>query len=161
MICLLKLDLSYYNITFCLLQSFIRKNAEASFRKSIASDKQKYGIDKREFLVRLPHLIILRLWYTMFEKYIKSILFKFRTGKHFLLSSSYICTAFKKYIGVSITQHRHEAKLQYAYSLILTSGLSIDAIAEQCGFDSRPYFYKEFKKKYGIVPGYLRKKQKN
>jgi len=77
------------------------------------------------------------------------------------LSQSYICTAFKKYIGVSITQYRHTAKLQYAYSLILTSGLSIDAIAEQCGFDSRPYFYKEFKKKYGIVPGYLRKKQKN
>ena len=73
------------------------------------------------------------------------------------LSFSYICTEFKKHLGVSITEYRKNAKLQYAYSLILTSNLSINQIYEQCGFISRAYFYKAFKEKYGIIPGSLRK----
>ena len=75
------------------------------------------------------------------------------------LSFPYVCTQFKKYLGVTITEYRQTAKLQYAYSLILASNLSIEQISEQCGFASRNHFYKEFKKKFGVIPGSLRKKR--
>ena len=70
---------------------------------------------------------------------------------------SYVSTAFKKYVGITISEYRTDAKLQYAYSLLLSSGLSIQQISQECGFESRTYFYKKFKKKFGIIPGDLRK----
>ena len=74
-------------------------------------------------------------------------------------SQSYICTTFKKWLGVTITEYRLTQKLEYSYLLIQNSSLSINEIVEACGFTSRPYFYKEFKKKYGVIPGTLRKKK--
>jgi AraC-like DNA-binding protein/uncharacterized RmlC-like cupin family protein len=76
------------------------------------------------------------------------------------LSPAHICATFKKYMGVSMTQYILESKLQYAYTMLLSSGLSIGNVAEQCGFNSLPYFYKEFKRKYGVIPGDLRKRNK-
>ena len=71
---------------------------------------------------------------------------------------AYISATFKKYLGISITQYHLNIKLQYAYTLILSSRLSIETIAQQCGFDSLSYFYKAFKKIYNLPPGTLRKK---
>ena len=65
---------------------------------------------------------------------------------------SYMCNAFKKYTGVTMTEYLNDLRLQYAASLIKLTDNSILAISQEAGFVSISYFNKLFKQKYGCTP---------
>lgn len=50
-------------------------------------------------------------------------------------------------------------RLQQACHMLESTILSIDLIAEQCGYSSTSYFIQSFKKKYGITPQTYRNRQ--
>lgn len=45
-----------------------------------------------------------------------------------------------------------ERKMEKAVKLLLTSGMSIQEIIFECGFNNRAHFYKDFGKRYGMTP---------
>ncbi len=59
-------------------------------------------------------------------------------------------------IGDCINRKRMEA----AHQLLLDTGLTVEKIAEKVGFSSSIYFFKCFKKYYGVTPGEYRIKNK-
>lgn len=73
-------------------------------------------------------------------------------------SKQHICNMFKKYIGTSITEYFLQQRLNYAKYLIQQTSDSISNIAYTTGFNNESFFYRSFKKRFGITPSELRKK---
>ena len=73
-------------------------------------------------------------------------------------SQQHICNMFKKHIGMSITEYFLQQRLNYAKHLILSTSDSISNIAYVTGFNNESFFYRSFKKHFGITPLELRKK---
>ncbi len=59
---------------------------------------------------------------------------------------------FKKYIGMSCLEYIKNLRLEKAASLLEKGGQSVLDISLSCGFFNLSYFYREFKKKYGMTP---------
>lgn len=81
----------------------------------------------------------------------------FRTDQQLIISAfsysqEYVCRTFKKIIGVTITDYFNDQKMKYAYSLLQSSGYSVEQICERINFNNISYFYRLFKKHFGITP---------
>ncbi|CAI6015881.1 helix-turn-helix domain-containing protein [Cohnella sp. JJ-181] len=67
-------------------------------------------------------------------------------------SPSRAAKLFKEAFGETIVQYAMRVRLSIAIERMQYSGLSLEQIAESCGFGSYPYFYRCFMKRYGIPP---------
>ncbi|MBR0189994.1 MAG: helix-turn-helix transcriptional regulator [Clostridia bacterium] len=81
-----------------------------------------------------------------------------RLTENIPFSKQHICNMFKKHIGMSITEYFLQQRLNYAKHLILQTSDSISNIAYTTGFNNESFFYRSFKKRFGITPLELRKK---
>lgn len=55
-------------------------------------------------------------------------------------------------MGMTITDYFNEQKMKYAYSLLRSSSYSIEQICERINFNNTSYFYRLFKKHFGVTP---------
>ena len=58
---------------------------------------------------------------------------------------------------MTFTEKLNDLRAEYAKTLLMTTDMTVTAIAESCGFSSAQYFYKVFTKKYGTPPAKLRR----
>ncbi len=77
--------------------------------------------------------------------------------KPFHYDLSYICRVFKKYMGITMSQHLCSIRLQHATLLLKTTNKTIAEISNNLGFSSISYFNKHFKKRFHITPKEYRK----
>lgn len=63
---------------------------------------------------------------------------------------------FKSELGKTIHQVLHEEKVARARKLLISTSISIQEIAEICGYPSIQYFYSVFKKEYDYPPNEYR-----
>lgn len=75
---------------------------------------------------------------------------------HLVVSRSNLEQRFKNEMGQSIHQVIHQEKLYRAKNLLQQTELSIQEIAEMCGYPSIQYFYSVFKKELGMTPRMFR-----
>ncbi len=68
------------------------------------------------------------------------------------VSPEYLSSLFHKETGKTLTRFISEKRLELGASLLHTSSLQIQTIAEYCGFPDAGYFAKVFKKHYGVSP---------
>lgn len=68
------------------------------------------------------------------------------------VSKSHLCRIFKSSTGQTISQYFNLLKIETACSLLAVSGLSIEEIAIQSGFNNPSYFFRVFKKQTGKLP---------
>jgi AraC-like DNA-binding protein len=68
---------------------------------------------------------------------------------------------FKKANGVGLEAHLQDLRLNESRRLLKTGSLPISKIARSCGFKSRPYFMRLFRKKTGMTPTAFREKLKS
>ncbi len=68
------------------------------------------------------------------------------------ISSSYLCSLFKKETGKTITEYIAEKRIKRAKKLLKTTNLQIQTIATHCGMPDVGYFSKLFKKQTGKTP---------
>jgi len=66
---------------------------------------------------------------------------------------------FKMLFGVTPNQHILFCRLYNACNYLIRSKHSISKISGLCGFTSLSYFYRAFKKVYGMTPGEFRYRQ--
>jgi len=64
---------------------------------------------------------------------------------------------FHEEFGVSPMKYRRIKQLEYAAALLNGTELSLDAIAQRCGFYDTNHFIRFFSRQYGISPGNYRK----
>lgn len=67
------------------------------------------------------------------------------------ISSAYLSTIFKQETGIGCKEYLLNLKMDYAKQKI-DEGIKLKEIVEELGFTNYPYFFKLFKKKYGITP---------
>lgn len=77
-------------------------------------------------------------------------------AKHVDLSVSRAVHLFKACYGKTIVQYTIAVRLALAEEQIKYSSLTLEQIAELCGFGSYSYFYRVFRQQYGLSPALYR-----
>ncbi|MCL6571285.1 MAG: AraC family transcriptional regulator [Bacillus sp. (in: Bacteria)] len=77
-------------------------------------------------------------------------------AQHAGLSVSRSVHLFKSSVGKTMIQYALEIRLSAAVERMKYTSLTLEQIAEDCGFGTYSYFHKVFKKKYNIAPGAYR-----
>lgn len=72
------------------------------------------------------------------------------------MNSSYLGRLFLKEVGTSFAQYLNEVKNSKAKDLILNTNMKMNEIAKSVGYYEISYFYRKFKKIYGVSPATLR-----
>lgn len=72
-------------------------------------------------------------------------------AEQFYISTSYICRIFKAATGTTINKYINARRITIAKSL-LTMGLGVSEVCENCGFNDYSNFLKAFTKAVGISP---------
>lgn len=67
-------------------------------------------------------------------------------------SYEHLCRIFKRRFGIPPLRYATYARLERAKQMLQESGLSIRAVARQCGFDDPGYFARAFRKYMGVTP---------
>lgn len=77
----------------------------------------------------------------------------------FFVSKEYLSRAFKNEFRQNLSDYILQLRMEKSKALLLEGKLPIKAIAESCGYEELAYFYRVFKKHYGIAPGEMRKER--
>lgn len=77
--------------------------------------------------------------------------------KKFNYNPAYMRRIFKQYTGLNMTDYFNQQKTDYAYTLLSTTKLPVEAICETIGFNNISYFYHLFKSIYNKTPNEVRK----
>ncbi len=71
---------------------------------------------------------------------------------HFGLSADYFTRKFREQFGISPREWLKRQRLQQAAMMLLESGLRVQEIAHELGFDDPQFFSRHFKRHYGMTP---------
>ncbi|MDG0790950.1 helix-turn-helix transcriptional regulator [Cohnella ginsengisoli] len=74
----------------------------------------------------------------------------------FFVSKEHLSRAFKAHVGTGVTDYITMRRMVYAESLLREGKVSIKQAAKLAGYEDLAYFYRVFKKRFGISPGELR-----
>lgn len=73
------------------------------------------------------------------------------------MTTSSFCRYFKKQTNYTFTNYLNKIRIDFAKKLLSNTDLAIKEIGFECGYNSVPYFNKQFKKIEGIAPFAYRK----
>ncbi len=73
------------------------------------------------------------------------------------VSRSYLCKAFRELTGTTLCDYVRRVRVHRARMLLVSTGLSIDEVADRCGFRSSTYFATVFRREMGISPSQFRR----
>lgn len=76
------------------------------------------------------------------------------------VSFSHLTRQFYKEQGVTPIQYLTYIRLEHAMHLLLNTNITIEKIAEECGFSCRNYFSRVYKKTLNVTPAEYRKQHK-
>lgn len=91
-----------------------------------------------------------------FREYLRDISEE-ELAKRLFVSRRQLSRIMREYYSMTFTEKLNDLRAEYAKTLLMTTDMTVAAIAESCGFSSAQYFYKVFTKKYGIPPAKLRR----
>ena len=75
-------------------------------------------------------------------------------------SPSYFSRIFKQKFGITLVEYIAKERAYKAADLLVSTNLSMEQIAEHCGFGNKSGLYRAFEKTYGCSPSEYRKKEK-
>lgn len=78
-------------------------------------------------------------------------------AKNFFVSKEYMSKVFKQEYGQNVTDYIVERRMEKAREWLVNKQISIKAVAEMAGYEDVSYFYRVFKKHFGMAPGEMRK----
>lgn len=76
------------------------------------------------------------------------------------LSPAYVSSLIKKETGLTFSEHLENKRLTLAVLYLTESELSVDDIIYAIGYSNSSYFYKIFKRRYGLTPNQYRQKHR-
>lgn len=78
----------------------------------------------------------------------------------FAINKNYLSSRFHKEVGVTVTEYINSIRVRRSEELLGKTALSMQSVAEQCGFSDANYFTRIFKKINGVSPNEYRKSLK-
>jgi two-component system response regulator YesN len=76
---------------------------------------------------------------------------------HFYVSKEHLSRSFKSFKGENVSDYIVRRRMEKAKELIVEHRLAIKHVAQMTGYADLAYFYRVFKKHFGVTPGELRK----
>lgn len=67
-------------------------------------------------------------------------------------SHEHVCRTCKSVTGLTPSEYVNQIRIEYAAHLLRSDEVSIDEVIASCGFDNNSYFYRLFKRQYGVTP---------
>lgn len=89
------------------------------------------------------------------ERYYEELSLK-TLAHQYNINSSYLGQIFNKEVGCSFSDYLNKTKNMKAKQLILETNMKINDIAKEVGYTDSSYFYRKFKKFFGVSPSNLR-----
>ncbi|MFD0693346.1 response regulator [Paenibacillus sp. GCM10027628] len=80
-----------------------------------------------------------------------------KIAQAFFVSNVYLSRAFRSEFGLTITDYIQHLRMERAKEWLLSEQTPIKTVAELCGYEDVAYFYRVFKKHFGVAPGEMRK----
>lgn len=80
-------------------------------------------------------------------------------AQHFFVVKEHLSRTFKSLVGENITDYLVRIRMEKARELIAVQNVSIKTAAAMAGYTDVAYFYRVFKKHFGIPPGELKRDQ--
>jgi two-component system response regulator YesN len=80
----------------------------------------------------------------------------FSAANHVFLSPAYFSRLFKEKVGETFINYLVKARLEHAVELLKSGNYKVYEISEIVGYKSAKYFYRLFKKYYGVTPNEYR-----
>jgi two-component system response regulator YesN len=81
-------------------------------------------------------------------------------AKRFFVSKEYLSKAFKTEYGRNVTDYLLHLRMDKAREWLMNEEIPIKSIAEMAGYEDVSYFYRLFKKHYGLAPGEMRESKR-
>ncbi|RSK26184.1 AraC family transcriptional regulator [Bacillus sp. HMF5848] len=75
------------------------------------------------------------------------------------LSVSRAVHLFKNSVDMTMIEYAQDIRITAAIERMKYTSMTLEQIAQECGFGTYPYFHRVFKKKYGISPGSYRQNE--
>ncbi|MCA0754781.1 response regulator [Paenibacillus sp. N4] len=91
------------------------------------------------------------------EKHFTEPLTLEQLARAFFVSKEYLSKMFKQEFGHTVTDYLLHLRMDKAKEWLLDGSIPIKAIAEMAGYEDVTYFYRVFKKHFGVAPGEMRK----
>jgi AraC-like DNA-binding protein len=73
------------------------------------------------------------------------------------MSVSTFCRTFKRRVGLSFVEYLHSIRINTAKKLLIQTGLCVDDICYECGFNNVSFFDRKFKQLTGMTPSRYRR----
>jgi YesN/AraC family two-component response regulator len=68
------------------------------------------------------------------------------------ISSVYLSKLFNEQVGFGLPEYLNEVRLKCTLELWAQGGHELKDVIKMCGYLNYPYFFRVFKKKYGMTP---------
>jgi len=91
------------------------------------------------------------------DKHVKELITLDDLANMFFVSKEYLSKQFKQELGTSVTDYIIGQRMETAKELVKQGKLSFKEIAEEVGYEDVSYFYRVFRKYFGVAPGEMRK----
>ncbi|WP_342438939.1 response regulator [Paenibacillus sp. FSL L8-0436] len=78
-------------------------------------------------------------------------------ARAFFVSKEYLSKVFKLEYGCNVTDYILQLRMEKAKEWLAEESIPIKTVAELAGYEDVGYFYRVFKKHYGVAPGEMRK----
>jgi Response regulator containing CheY-like receiver domain and AraC-type DNA-binding domain len=78
-------------------------------------------------------------------------------AQRFYVSKEHLSRVFKSFFGENISDYILRKRMEKAKELILGHKMAIKSVSQMMGYEDIAYFYRVFKKHFGVTPGELRK----
>lgn len=82
-------------------------------------------------------------------------------SKAICLSPNYFGTLFKKHFGKTCMSYIKTQRMNFAKVLLSSTLLTVNEIAEKCGYSSTPYFITDFHATFGVSPKQFKKQNES
>lgn len=164
----IKIGLMLYRISF---ESGIADNDEVSQLRYLMSSitQQKTTKNIISFLITIANQLITRLKklqtnYSPIIQRILKIIERDLATHHSLktladelnMNSAYLGQLFQKEVGLNFNQYCHHLRMKCANEQIVQSTNKISDIAQSLGYEDVSYFYRLYKKDFGVTPNKVR-----
>jgi AraC family transcriptional regulator of arabinose operon len=75
------------------------------------------------------------------------------------ISTSYFQHLYTTFFGVPFQSDLINLRMEYAQNLVTASNLTMEQIAEICGYSNEVHFYRQFRRRTGMTPAEYKKSQ--
>jgi two-component system response regulator YesN len=133
--------------------------ASATWRATVEVLQALYeqAFDKLQEDRKYRHKINLRDVRLFIERHYTEPITLDSIARRFFVSKEYLSRAFKRETGWNVSDFILRLRMERAKALLTEDRLPIKAVAGLVGYEDVAYFYRLFKKHFGVTPGEIRK----